>query len=183
MCPACARPQPVAPTCAHCGAALPEAPHPPGPPVPSSAAVPPASEVEVPLGGATRLFVGEDALELHGGDGSRERLALMDVRRVILERQRPWLPLAVVAIVLALALALSGGWLLRAVLLVVAGAAALFVLRREVLFLRIDRVNATPRRIRLGHGGSTGSATGVAASSRWAELSEELRRRGVDVQD
>ncbi len=183
MCPACARPQPVAPTCAHCGAALPEAPRPSGPPVSPPAAAPQPSELVVPLGGATRLFVGEDALELHGGDGSRERLALAEVRRVILERQRPWLLLAVVAIVLVLAFAFSSGWVLRAVFLLAAGAAALFVLRREVLFLRIDRVNAGPRRIRLGHGGSTGSPTGVAASSRWAELSGELRRRGVDVQD
>ncbi len=186
MCPACARPQPSASACVHCGAALPEAPRPPG----SSDALRPdpllrpraPAEVEVPLGESTRLFVGEDALELRGGDGSRERVALADVRRVGLERQRSWPLLAAAALPVLVAFALVDGWVIRLVLFVLGAGLAFLLLRREVLYLRIERVDAEPRRIRLGQRGSTGSATGVATSSRWAELSEELRRRGVDVQ-
>jgi hypothetical protein len=188
MCPVCGRPQPVARVCVHCGAAMPDVPRPPGLPaaedlVPDSARAPPR-DLELDLGEGRRLVVGLDLIELRGPGGAVEQVPLAEVRRVRLYRRRPWTVALVSGVVLLLAAVGVPSWSLRAFLVALVPVTGWFLLRRETLSASIERVNGQARQVPLGgriQSHARGSGAGVTARSRWLELSEELRRRGVDA--
>ncbi|MBX5482325.1 MAG: hypothetical protein IRZ16_10890 [Myxococcaceae bacterium] len=194
MCPACGRPQPERPVCAHCGAPMAGA-RAAGSGVDRPVAATEGREVD--LGDGRRLRFEEDALVVvtrSGATGSPRvlgparnvigrdapaRLELKTVQRARLRTVRLWPLLALVAVCAILA-ALSDTWAVRIVPTVLLVVGIWLFLRVRYFVVRFECREGQDAWLFLGAGAS-GSNRGVSAQSVWADLARELQRRGVEA--
>ena len=165
------------PACAHCGAALPDAPAPAGAPQPlEHASI--GGEVELDLGGGRRVVIGADALELRGADAAN-RFAFAAVHWVRLEERPVWL-LVPAVLVLAFAVGYVRSWPLRSVLLLLLAVSSWLFARWRRFVVHIERRDGAPARVDLG--GPHGPAWESAGARRaFVALADELKRRGIRV--
>jgi hypothetical protein len=177
MCSGCGRPQSPRATCTQCGAVLPDAPAPAADPR-AGGAVAGAEQVELELGGGRRMVIGPEALELEGMDAPN-RFAFASMHRVRLE-ERPLWALVPAVLVLSFAVGFVRSWAVRLVLLVLLSASAWLFARRKRFVVHIERRDGAPARLELG-GGHRTPLEGAQARRAFAELADELKRRGVQV--
>lgn len=190
MCPSCGLPQPPRENCTQCGATLPESPR----PVTETTPAPPLVMVrqELDLGDGRKLVFTPEAIEIFGdspvvfpkvpnalGEGGPGRVPLNAVRRVTFATARAYYALLLCAVAL-IGGALVPSWPVRVVALAVLAFGAWLFFRARTYVVRFERTSGEPAVLVLG-AGSPGSPRGVKAQSVWVDLSEELRRRGIEV--
>ncbi len=202
MCPSCARPQPPAVACAHCGATLPAAPerpavqvpaaHEPSPassslpadvpaaaPTATTASAAPPPEITLALARGHLLVLGGDELELREGQGTRDRLPLADLRRVRLSGKRPLGKMLGAMIPLVLGLALVETVLFRVFFLVLLALTVGFYVRGRSWTLSFETLQGPTRQVPLGGRGLGGRGRVKGSVLQFVEA---LRRRGIEVE-